>query len=235
MFAIGDIILYLVVHSGSRNLGLQVCNIYQQRAKNAHEGEVPKDLEYLDGTLKDDYVHDMKLAQQFAVANREEMVKHICGKGQLDVEWSFHTVHNYLGDDNVIRKGAISAKAGEVVYIPLNMRDGGVIAVGKGNSDWNNSAPHGAGRLMSRAKARDILSVDEFKQQMTEANIWSSSVCEGTIDEAPGAYKPVEEILSVIGDTVDIVNTVKPVYNAKAVDSVRRRNRRKESTDVPVL
>lgn len=217
---------YLVVHSGSRNLGLQVCNIYQQRAKNAHEGEVPKDLEYLDGTLKDDYVHDMKLAQQFAVANREEMVKHICGKGQLDFEWSFHTVHNYLGDDNVIRKGAISAKAGEVVYIPLNMRDGGVIAVGKGNSDWNNSAPHGAGRLMSRAKARDTLSVDEFKQQMTEANIWSSSVCEGTIDEAPGAYKPVEEILSVIGDTVDIVNTVKPVYNAKAVDSGRRRNRK---------
>ena len=134
-----------------------------------------------------------------------------------------------------IASGAISAKAGEVVYIPLNMRDGGVIAVGKGNPDWNNSAPHGAGRLMSRAKARDTLSVDEFKQQMTEANIWSSSVCEGTIDEAPGAYKPVEEILSVIGDTVDIVNTVKPVYNAKAVDSVRRRNRRKESTDVSVL
>ena len=219
---------YLVVHSGSRNLGLQVCNIYQQRAKNAHEGEVPKDLEYLDGTLKDDYVHDMKLAQQFAVANREEMVKHICGKGQLDVEWSFHTVHNYLADDNVIRKGAISAKVGEVVYIPLNMRDGGVIAVGKGNSDWNNSAPHGAGRIMSRAKARDTLSVDEFKQQMTEANIWSSSVCEGTIDEAPGAYKPVEEILSVIVDTVDIVNTVKPVYNAKAVDSVRHRNKKEK-------
>ena len=213
---------YLVVHSGSRNLGLQVCNIYQQRAKNAHEGEVPKDLEYLDGTLKDDYVHDMKLAQKFAVANREEMVKHICGKGQLDVEWSFHTVHNYLGDDNVIRKGAISANKGEVVYIPLNMRDGGIIAVGKGNSEWNNSAPHGAGRLMSRAKARDVLSVDEFKRQMTDAHVWSSSVCEGTIDEAPGAYKPVEEILSVIGDTVEVVNTVRPVYNAKAVDSGRR-------------
>lgn len=115
------------------------------------------------------------------------------------------------------------------------MRDGGIIAVGKGNSEWNNSAPHGAGRLMSRSKARHVLSVDEFKRQMTEAHVWSSSVCEGTIDEAPEAYKPVEEILSVIGDTVEVVNTVKPVYNAKAIDYERHLNRKDKSTNKPIL
>lgn len=207
---------YLVVHSGSRNLGLQVCDIYQQLAKNAHEGEVPKGLEYLDGTLKDDYVHDMRLAQQFAKENREEIVNNVCNKAHLDVEWSFHTVHNYLGDDNVIRKGAISANKGEVVYIPINMRDGGFIATGKGNSDWNNSAPHGAGRLMSRKKAKTTLSVEDFKNQMNSSGVWSSSVCEATLDEAPEAYKPKDEILSVINDTVDFVNWLCPLYNAKS-------------------
>lgn len=207
---------YLVIHSGSRNLGLQVCNIYQKLAEDLHSGEVPKGLEYLEGTLKDDYVHDMKLAQQFAVANREEIANNICREEQLEVELSFHTVHNYLGNDNIIRKGAISANKGEVVYIPINMRDGGIIATGKGNPDWNNSAPHGAGRLISRKKAKQTLSLNEFKNQMTNSGVWSSSVCESTLDEAPGAYKSVDEILSLISDTVDVATMLSPVYNAKS-------------------
>lgn len=208
---------YLVVHSGSRNLGLQICNIYQKLAESLHSGEVPKGLEYLEGTLKDDYVHDMKLAQQFAVANREEIANNICDKSKLEVELSFHTVHNYLGSDNIIRKGAISANKGEVVYIPINMKDGGIIATGKGNPDWNSSAPHGAGRLMSRKKAKQTLSLSEFKGEMLGSGVWSSSVCESTLDEAPEAYKPMNEILSLVSDTVDIAQIIKPVYNAKAV------------------
>lgn len=207
---------YLVVHTGSRNLGLQVCVIYQDIAKKNSEGEVPKDLEFLEGQNREDYLHDMKLAQQFARANREEIVKHILGKGKLEIDDAWHTVHNYLGEDNIIRKGAISANLGEKVIIPMNMRDGSIIAVGKGNTSWNNSAPHGAGRLMSRTEAKNTLDVDRFKQDMESAGIYSSSVCLSTLDESPYAYKPMQEIIDCIGDTVDIVKTIKPVYNVKA-------------------
>lgn len=208
---------YLVVHTGSRNLGLQVCNIYQELAQSSVTEDVPFGLEYLEGTLKEDYVHDMKLAQKFAMMNREEIVKNICTNNGLEVEDSWHTVHNYLGDDNIIRKGAISANCGEKVIIPMNMRDGSIIAVGKGNGDWNNSAPHGAGRLMSRKKAKSTLDVLAFKDEMEKSGIYSTSVCEGTLDESPEAYKPMDEVLSLVSDTVDIVKTIKPVYNAKAV------------------
>lgn len=208
---------YLVVHTGSRNLGLQVCNIYQNLAKCSCKDDVPSGLEYLEGTSKDDYVHDMRLAQRFATLNREEIVKSICNSIDLEVEDSWHTVHNYLGDDNIIRKGAISAKKGEKVIIPMNMRDGSIIAVGKGNSDWNNSAPHGAGRLMSRKKAKSVLDVSAFRSEMEKSGIYSTSVCEGTLDESPEAYKPMDEVLSLVSDTVDIVKMIKPVYNAKAV------------------
>lgn len=207
----------LVIHTGSRNLGLQVCNIYQKRAEKLRKGQVPKGLEWLDGDNLLEYVHDMREAQKFATANRERIANAIAGKLRIsyDERNCFHTVHNYLASDNVIRKGAISANAGEKVLIPLNMRDGSVIAVGKGNKDWNCSAPHGAGRAMSRKQAFRDLDVSKFNKEMY--GIYSSSVCKSTLDEAPEAYKPASDILPLISDTVEVVNFAKPVYNAKAM------------------
>ena len=238
---------YLVIHTGSRNLGKQVAEYYQRLAvkrlyakkeeradiiakckaegrerdiqaelaklASKHSSNVPKDLCYLEGKDRDDYLDDMKICQLFAKLNRECIAYSIIG-GRL-VGDPFHTIHNYIElETNMVRKGAISAKKGEKVLIPINMRDGSLFCVGKGNEDWNCSAPHGAGRIMSRNKARESISMESFRESMT--GIYTTSVCESTIDESPMAYKPMNEIINNIKDTVDILDVLKPVYNFKA-------------------
>ena len=253
-----DGIKYLVIHSGSRNLGTQVASIYQnlaidlcsgkgdyfvkrekiiseykadgrrkeiQKALKALEAlyndsmpSYPKELCFLSGDYRNDYLNDMNICQEYAVLNRNTMadiiLKKLLGKGFNEFE-SFSTTHNYINfKDNIIRKGSISAYEGEKVLIPLNMRDGSIIAIGKGNPDWNYSAPHGAGRIMSRTKAKEKVNLEEFKASME--GIFTTSVTEATIDEAPMVYKPKEEILQNISETVDIIEIIKPIYNFKA-------------------
>ena len=245
---------YLIIHTGSRNLGKQVAEIYQEKAikycsyedemkdskqklikeyKEQHrkkeiqdklieiskkyEGKtkLPKDLCYLEGKLREDYLHDMKICQEFASKNRKEIAFIIMNKMNLDCINYFETIHNYISfEDNIVRKGAISAKKGEKVLIPMNMRDGCIIGIGKGNDDWNCSAPHGAGRIMSRMQAKQTFNLDEYKKSME--NIYTTSVNENTIDEAPFVYKPMQEIIDNIRDTVDIIKIIKPIYNFKA-------------------
>ena len=245
---------YLVIHTGSRNLGKQVADYYQNLAVELMQGkdelyskqeqliaeykahgrrseiqvaikdlhrnfeakqlDIPKDLCYLTGKYREDYLHDMRICQEFAKLNREAIsiaILEAMGWTAIDI---FETIHNYIDDENMIRKGAISAKAGEKLLIPINMRDGCILGVGKGNEDWNCSAPHGAGRIMSRHKAREVISLDEFKESMD--GIYTTSVSAETIDEAPLAYKPMDEIVANIEDTVDIFEILKPVYNFKA-------------------
>ena len=187
----------------------RVKNLYKEK-KNAIE----VDLAYLDGESRDGYIHDMKIAQRWASLNRRKIGERICKAMGWTMENVFETIHNYLGDDNIIRKSAISAKKGERVLIPLNMRDGSIIGIGKGNEDWNNSAPHGAGRLMSRAKARESIDLAAYVKSME--GIFTTSVSKDTIDEAPFAYKPSNKIVEQIADTVDVVEVIKPVYNFKA-------------------
>ena len=187
----------------------RVKNLYKEK-KNA----IDVDLAYLDGESRDGYIHDMKIAQRWASLNRRKIGERICKAMGWTMENVFETIHNYLGDDNIIRKSAISAKKGERVLIPLNMRDGSIIGVGKGNEDWNNSAPHGAGRLMSRAKARESIDLAAYEKSME--GIFTTSVSKDTIDEAPFAYKPSKKIVEQIADTVDVVEVIKPVYNFKA-------------------
>ena len=208
---------YLVIHTGSRNLGLQVCNIYQRLAEKRCADKGLKDLAYLCYEDKDHYLHDMKQAQKFARANRERIADAIAGKFglQFDKSMSWHTVHNYIDDYGTVRKGAISALTHEWVIIPLNMRDGCIIGSGKGNTDWNCSAPHRAGRVMSRHEAFKELDVEKFKQQME--GIYSTSVCKETIDEAPDTYKRAVDIIPWLRHTVDIKDVLIPKYNAKAV------------------
>ena len=278
---------YLVIHTGSRNLGKQVAEYYQELAnqlcnynideykekqqeliktykeqgrkqeiqsalmelkeeyKTDHK-KIPKDLAYLEEQYRENYLHDMKICQEFAKDNRLCIAKQIlCNyfqlpyyKGYKSVRlrekamsacdwytqdmierdfWYFETIHNYISfEDNIVRKGAISAKKGEKVLIPMNMRDGCIIGVGKGNDDWNQSAPHGAGRIMSRMKAKETFNLDEYKESMKD--IYTTSVNENTIDEAPFVYKPMQEIIDNIGDTVDIIKIIKPIYNFKASD-----------------
>lgn len=187
------------------------------RVKNLYKAKkdaIEADLAYLEGESRDGYIHDMKIAQRWAHLNRQKIGERICKAMGWTMVDSFETVHNYLGDDNIIRKSSISAKKGEKVLIPLNMRDGSIIGVGKGNEDWNNSAPHGAGRLMSRAKARASIDIEAYKKSME--GIFTTSVSQDTIDEAPFAYKPSEKIVEQIADTVDVVEVIKPVYNFKA-------------------
>ena len=248
--------LWLVVHSGSRHLGTEVCNYYQNLAyenlKKSSFGDIkelrkelinrltlegnqkmisselkklndaykesvniPKDLAYVEGEAFNDYIHDMKLTQEYAKLNRRTMIDIILSKTGLHEEESFDTIHNYIDTNNMIlRKGSISAQLGERVLIPMNMRDGSLICVGKGNPDWNYSAPHGAGRIMSRTEAFNNISISEFKDSMQD--IYSTSVCRDTIDEAPQVYKPMDEIIGNIKDTVDIISIIKPIYNFKA-------------------
>lgn len=176
---------------------------------------LPKELAYVEGRLFDDYIHDMKLAQKYAVLNRKAMTDVIIsGMGWIAVE-SFTTIHNYIDTDSMIlRKGAVSAQKGEKLLIPINMRDGSLICIGKGNPDWNRSAPHGAGRLMSRKQAHHQLSMDEYRKEM--AGVYSTCINADTLDESPMAYKNMEEIISQIGPTAEIIKRIRPVYNFKA-------------------
>lgn len=246
----GDI--YIVVHSGSRHLGLEVANYYQnegykvlngsskqdelnlvtklkaqgrekdiqkeiKKLKNIKQTSIPKSLTYVSGELFDQYIHDMKIVQQFAALNRKAMTGEIVSGMGIHVEEQFTTIHNYIDTDTMIlRKGAVSAQAGEQLLIPINMRDGSLICVGKGNEDWNCSAPHGAGRLMSRSAAKQTFTVSEFKKQMTE--VFTTSVGSATLDECPMAYKNMSDIVDNISDTAAIVKVIKPIYNFKAGD-----------------
>ena len=249
---------YLVIHTGSRNLGKQVCEHYQRLAVDVMSGKgelfkkqkelieeykkagrrteiqsaikelyrtfkpnklnIPTELAYLEGEYRDMYLHDMKICQEFALLNRYVIADIICRKmfGSSVAKYNyFETIHNYIDHEtNIVRKGAISAKCGEVVLIPINMRDGCIIAVGKGNDEWNQSAPHGAGRLMSRSKAKESLDMVQYIDSMK--GIYSTSINHSTIDEAPMVYKPIESIIENIRDTVIIADIIKPIYNFKA-------------------
>lgn len=238
--------LYLVIHTGSRNLGKQIAEYYQDIAINSltdttdkkkeliaklkAEGrsqdiqselkkiEKPKiatHLAYLEGENLENYLHDIDIAQRYSTENRHAIADTIITTMGLTIDESFTTIHNYIDlKYSILRKGAISAQLGEKVIIPINMRDGSIIAIGKGNPEWNYSAPHGAGRILSRGKAKEQLSIDEFKNTMS--NVWSTSVCESTLDESPMAYKPIDDILNNVQDTIDIQTILKPVYNFKA-------------------
>lgn len=183
--------------------------------KNTKRTSIPKDLCYLEGSDMADYIHDMRIMNGFAKANHAKMADIIISNMGWHVVEQFTTTHNYVDTDHMIlRKGSVSARKDEKLIIPMNMRDGSLICIGKGNDDWNQSAPHGAGRLMSRGEARDNVNMDEYKESMKD--IWSTSVCEATIDESPMAYKPMESIIENVKDTVDIVKIIQPVYNFKA-------------------
>lgn len=242
--------IYIVVHSGSRHLGLEVANYYQEEGykvlngnskadidrmieqlksegrekeiqktikavKNVKKTTIPKALAYVEGDLFHQYIHDMKIVQRYAELNRQAMMDEIVKGMNLHVMEQFTTIHNYIDTDAMIlRKGSVSAKSGEKLLIPINMRDGSLICIGKGNDDWNQSAPHGAGRLMSRSKAKESFTVSEFKKQMD--GIYTTSVNKDTLDECPMAYKGMDDILDNIGDTVEVVQVIKPIYNFKA-------------------
>lgn len=248
---------YLVIHSGSRNLGKQVAELYQQLAIDLHKGMekyfaqkeeiirtykeegrrneiqkalkelqknyetqdllIPEDICWLYGSFLDDYLHDVEICQRFAKRSRELMAETLLERTDMTSSESFHTIHNYIDtDEMILRKGAIAAHAGEKILIPINMRDGVVLATGKGNSEWNYSAPHGAGRLMSRSKARETLNLETYRESMK--GIYTTSVNEETLDEAPMAYKSLEDIIDVIKESVDIIDIMKPVFNFKASD-----------------
>ena len=254
---------YLVVHTGSRNLGKQVARIYQKLAVKCQSGwaglmeeqdrmiaeykaagrkdelrdairqlhnsfkmrkpTIPPDLSYLEGAYREDYLHDMRLCQLWAKMNRSLIVNLITDyfiqQGHMEAktnDLAFESVHNYIGDDNIIRKGAIAAYKGQKCIIPLNMRDGALICIGKGNTEWNSSAPHGAGRIMSRSQAFKSISMDDYRASMK--GIYSECLSEETKDESPMVYKPKDDIIGNIHDTVDIVNVIKPIYNFKAAE-----------------
>ena len=246
---------YLIIHSGSRNLGKQVAEYYQKLAIEIMRGKdtllkmqekiiadykaqgrkreiekaikelhrrfhpnplnIPKELCYLTGKYREQYLHDMEICQQFAARNRGEIAKVILSAMNWNDIRSFETIHNYIEfGSNMVRKGAISAKENERLLIPINMRDGCIIGLGKGNDDWNQSAPHGAGRIMSRSKARETVSLGDFQQSMK--GIYTTSVSMSTLDESPMVYKSLDEILENIKDTIDVIKIIKPIYNFKA-------------------
>ena len=246
---------YLVIHSGSRNLGKQVAELYQRLAIDLNKGKetyfqqrdeiirtlkeqgrrkeiqaaleqiywdkkestMPEDLCFLYGEYLADYLHDVEICQRFARRNREKMAEILLERTGITGGEAFHTIHNYIDtEEMILRKGAIAAHAGEKVLIPINMRDGSVLAVGKGNEEWNYSAPHGAGRIMSRRTAKEQLSLEEYRETMK--GVYTTSVNESTLDEAPMAYKSLEDIIDVIRDSVDIIDVMKPIYNFKASD-----------------
>lgn len=243
---------YLVIHSGSRNLGKQVAEIYQRRAINLHRGwdeyilrrnevikeykelgksqeinqvleklkegygtlDIPEDLCWLYGDALNDYLHDIEICQKYAMRNRELIANMIMDKTSLREIDSFHTIHNYIDiDEMILRKGAIRARDGEKVLIPMNMKDGSIIGIGKGNREWNYSAPHGAGRILSRKQAKEMLDIKEYKKSME--GIYTTSISLDTLDEAPQAYKSVEDILDIVKETIDVIEVLKPVYNYK--------------------
>ena len=244
---------YLVIHSGSRNLGKQVAEFYQRLAIDLNKGKaeyfakrdaliaeykaagrrseiqdalkalkwesreatMPEDLCFVYGQYLEDYLHDVEICQRFARRNRELMAEIILQRLGIEAIDAFHTIHNYIDtDEMILRKGAIAARKGEKVLIPINMRDGSVLAIGKGNPDWNYSAPHGAGRIMSRTAAKQNLDLDEYRREME--GIYTTSVNEATLDEAPMAYKSLSDIIDVISESVDVIEVLKPIYNFKA-------------------
>ena len=246
---------YLVIHTGSRNLGKQVAEIYQQLAIDLNKGKetyfiqrdeiirtfkeqgrrkeiqdalkaiswerreatMPEDLCYLYGSYFEDYLHDVEICQRFARRNREKIAEVLLARTGITGGEAFHTIHNYIDtEEMILRKGAIAAHKGEKVLIPINMKDGSVLAVGKGNPDWNYSAPHGAGRVMSRTKAKNTLSMESYKNMME--GVYTTSVNEATLDEAPMAYKSLSDIIDVIKESVDVIDVMKPIYNFKASD-----------------
>jgi RNA-splicing ligase RtcB len=212
--------LYLVVHSGSRNLGKQVCDHYQNAAADSlgRKGKgADRVLAYLEGPLFDDYLHDMAIIQRFADLNRKAIVRELEKRINFKIDDQFTTIHNYIDlKSMILRKGAISAQKGERMLIPINMRDGSLVCAGKGNADWNYSAPHGAGRTMSRSAAKGSITLSQFEKAM--AGIYSTTVNKSTIDEAPFAYKPMDEIVANISDAAEIITVIKPLYNFKAAD-----------------
>jgi len=212
--------LYLVVHSGSRNLGKQVCEHYQNAAADSlgrHGKGADRVLAYLEGELFDNYLHDMAIIQRYADINRKAIVKELQKRVKFKISDQFETIHNYIDlDSMILRKGAISSQKDERMLIPMNMRDGSLLCLGKGNSDWNYSAPHGAGRLMSRTVAKQKITLTEYEKSMK--GIYSTTVNRSTLDEAPLAYKPMDEIVANISDTAEIVTTIKPLYNFKATE-----------------
>ena len=190
-------------------------NEIQEELKKLGGMPVPKEFAYCEGSLFSQYINDMKITQAYAVLNRQAMLDVIVSGMNFDVMDTFTTIHNYIDTDNmIVRKGAVSARDGERLIIPMNMRDGSLVCTGKGNLDWNCSAPHGAGRIMSRGKAKATVSVDEYRDSMS--GIFSTSVGAATVDESPMVYKPMEEILSNIGDTVSVDRIIRPIYNFKA-------------------
>ena len=246
---------YLIIHSGSRNLGKQVADYYQnlaidldkgletyfmareeliktykeqgrrkeiqqalkelEKTRYKNEPQNPEDLCYLYGKYMEDYLFDVEICQNFAKRNREKMAEIILERTGMTGNDAFHTVHNYINtEEMILRKGSIAAHKGEKVLIPINMRDGSVLAVGKGNPEWNYSAPHGAGRIMSRTMAKENLSMEEYAASMTD--VYTTSVSEATLDEAPMAYKSLDDIIDVIKESVEIIEVMKPVYNFKA-------------------
>lgn len=206
---------WLVIHSGSRHLGVEVAEYYQGKAYNQCPKDTPYELAYMMGGLMDNYLHDMAIVQEFAEINRQEIAKILIRGMKWDVIESFSTIHNYIDLDNrILRKGAVSAQLGEKLIIPMNMRDGCLLCTGKGNPEWNYSAPHGAGRLLSRKDARESLTLSGFKKEMK--GIYTSSVNRDTLDESPMAYKPMQSILDQIGPTVTVDEIIRPVYNFKA-------------------
>ncbi len=207
--------LFLVIHSGSRGFGQAVFN-YHNNIANRQNPYTIKALSYLTGDEAKQYFEDMRLAQNYARLNRRIIADTILKAMNWSEKSSFESVHNYIADDNIIRKGSISAHEGEKVIIPLNMKDGALIATGKGNPDWNNSAPHGAGRKISRTMAKELINLASYQQDMQ--GIYTTSVCEKTIDEAPGAYKNSDEIKETIVPAVDIIEQIKPQYNYKKVN-----------------
>ncbi|MCR4590045.1 MAG: RtcB family protein [Lachnospiraceae bacterium] len=251
----GDGTKYLVIHSGSRNLGKQVAELYQEIAIDQHKGigvyvetrneliktlkeqereaeiekaladlkrkketeapDIPEDLCYLSGQPFKDYLHDVEICQKFARRNREIIANILLERTGMTGTDAFHTIHNYIDTgEMILRKGAIAAHDGERVLIPINMRDGSILATGKGNPEWNYSAPHGAGRVMSRKQAVKTLSLEEYRETMK--GVYTTSVNKGTLDEAPMAYKSLEDIIDVVSDAVDVIEVLKPVYNFKA-------------------
>jgi RNA-splicing ligase RtcB len=206
---------WLIIHSGSRRLGVEVAGFYQKEAFAQCPEGTPFELAYATGALMEDYLHDMKIVQAFAELNRRAMADELVKGMKLDVEENFSSIHNYIDlDAMMLRKGAVSAQIGEKLVIPMNMRDGCLLCVGKGNPEWNCSAPHGAGRLMSRAEAKQSLTLSQYKKEMK--GIYSTSVGRDTLDESPMAYKPMDGILAQIEPTVEVVERIKPVYNFKA-------------------
>lgn len=203
---------WLVIHSGSRHLGVETCKYHQSIANELHpHGE----LSWLDGQAMEDYLHDMRIAQEFAVLNRQTIADIICSQMDWKIVDKFETIHNYIDTElKILRKGAVSARAGERLLIPMNMRDGSLLCVGKGSADWNYSAPHGAGRVLSRGQAKRQLDLADFEKTMD--GIYSTSVCSATLDEAPMAYKPMDMIVDAVQDSVQIKQILKPVYNFKA-------------------